>query len=63
MNIITTLKSFFVCACGETGFFRKRRLNTAYQRDELNYVRCCDKCFELMWQGYEAMWEEYYGSR
>jgi hypothetical protein len=51
------------CHCGNWGWFKSRRLNTAYHDDKLNYVICCDDCMQMMWEGYESMWEEYYASR
>ena len=35
---------------------KRRRQNTAYTDDELNFVYLCDKCFELNEAYWEKMW-------
>ncbi|MOA31764.1 hypothetical protein D3C78_1529390 [compost metagenome] len=42
---------------------KKRRTNTAYVEDELNFVTECDECFEETESYWEQMWKENsYGS-
>lgn len=54
-----------VCpVCGKPFKYpRMRRMNTAYVKDELNYMRSCRRCFEEMEVVYDAQWDEYYSSR
>jgi len=44
--------------CGECGKMKdtveKRKQNTAYEDDKLNYIECCKECFDNR----EAMWVE-----
>ena len=39
---------------------KRRRQNTAYVDDELNYVFACDKCFEEIQEYWKERWSEYW---
>jgi len=41
----------------------RRRQNTAYTDSEANYITCCKECFTQSEENWQAMWDEYYGSR
>ncbi len=38
----------------------RRRQNTAYVDDELNYAKCCRECFERTQEHWADMWSDYY---
>jgi C4-type Zn-finger protein len=38
----------------------KRRLNTAYHKDALNWTISCEDCFHDAWEYYQEQWETYY---
>lgn len=42
---------------------RNRRQNTAYQNDELNWVRLCDSCHIENEEYWDDMWAGYYRGR
>jgi len=54
-----------VCPCCNQQAFdvRKRRRNTAYLDELLNWIICCGECFERDNEYYAERWAEYYGSR
>ena len=41
----------------------RRRQNTAYVDDEMNYVRVCLECFLEIQEHWKDAWEDYYGGR
>jgi len=41
----------------------KRRLNTAYINDELNYMTSCLFAYEEAVDYYDELWKDYYRSR
>jgi hypothetical protein len=41
---------------------KKRRQNTAYLKDELNWAVLCDKCQEEANEYWQERWNEYYNS-
>lgn len=50
-----------VCPCCHR--FRRverRRLNTAYNDDERNFMVSCDFCYEDAVEHYKDLWEDYY---
>lgn len=58
-------KLFGYCVgCGK--YFKypiKRRLNTAFIEEELNWICSCKDCYEEEVAYYKEMWLEYYMSR
>ena len=42
------------------GIGKRRRQSTAYHEEEDNWVRMCDRCFELQEKYWEERWAEYY---
>lgn len=49
--------------CGEQTDIRKRRLNTNYHEEELNWMVSCVECFKEVVAQYADMWAEYYNGR
>lgn len=39
---------------------KMRRMNTAYVDEDLNYIECCNECFEEVQAHWKDMWDEYY---
>lgn len=55
--------SYCDCACkGYSLNVERRRLNTAYVDDELNYITCCIFCYITAYKQYEELWKDYYAS-
>jgi hypothetical protein len=50
------------CRCDQPNASR-RRMNTAYEDEELNWTTQCDECFELTQEEWQDMWDDYYRSR
>lgn len=49
------------CGSGRRKSKEKRRLNTLYVDEELNWLSpCCDECFGDAWNYYQERWDEYY---
>ena len=47
--------------CGEFSWkVKRRRQNTAYVDDEMNYVTVCPQCFEEIEEIWKERWAEYY---
>ena len=40
----------------------RRRQNTAYVKDEMNYVTCCGECFQGIQEYWQERWDEYWSS-
>lgn len=40
----------------------KRRQNTAYVKEERNWVTCCLKCFKEIQEHWTNMWSDYYSN-
>lgn len=62
-KIFNKLFGYCFC-CGR--YFKypiKRELNTAYEKDEKNWICTCRKCYEEAIAHYEEMWLDYYMSR
>lgn len=59
------VKPFGYCACcGEYLVYpKRRRMNTAYERDESNYCFECDDCFKETQAYWRDIWEEYNSQR
>lgn len=61
-DFANSLKPKLICgyqgACMNEG--KRRRQNTHYVDDELNYVISCDSCFEEIENDWENMWADYY---
>lgn len=57
----------FIKKCPECGEFfwpwdvESRRLNTAFVKDELNFVNTCPECYYKFYDYYTEMWGQYYG--
>ena len=59
MKMLNWLLSFIRCGhCKRLGFFKKKRINTAYCDDRKNYVRECPECFAATIDYYETLWSE-----
>lgn len=59
-------KLFGFCPmCGRWFCFdiKRRRQNTAYEDDELNYVTVCSDCFEEIEEHWAELWEWYWSTR
>ena len=41
---------------------KRRRLNTAYADEKLNYVVCCEAQYREIFDYYEERWRDYYSS-
>jgi len=39
---------------------KKRRTNSAYADDELNYATCCVSCMMEICEYYQELWDSYY---
>jgi len=49
--------------CGdELPDVERRRRNTAYADDEMNFITTCLKCFETDCEYWKYRWDEYYGN-
>ena len=42
---------------------KRRRRNTAYEKDEMNFTFQCQRCFDSEAEYWKERWDEYYGSR
>ena len=42
---------------------KRRRQNTKYAEDEMNYVFCCKNCFEQIEACWAEQWDDYYSSQ
>lgn len=40
----------------------RRHMNTAYIKEESNYIICCMECFKQVQADWRDMWEEYYAA-
>jgi hypothetical protein len=53
-----------LCHCPGCGRYvddvAKRRLNTAYHKDSMNWVTSCEDCFREVWEYYRELWGTYY---
>ena len=67
MNLIDNVfkKLFGYCVCCDRYFKypKRRRINTAYEDDSMNYTRQCKECYDATIAYYEEMWADYYASR
>jgi hypothetical protein len=39
---------------------KTRKMNTAYQHQDSNYVECCQECFNEIEAHWKEQWNEYY---
>lgn len=51
------------CCNRETIDIKKRRLNTAYVKDEANWLESCYDCYQQRVDHYSELWTDYYLSR
>ena len=42
---------------------KRRRINTAYEKEEMNWIYTYKECYEEAIAHYEEMWLDYYMSR
>lgn len=42
---------------------KKRRMNTMYAEDRLNYTTCCLECFTDVEEYWAERWRDYYNDR
>lgn len=60
------VKRFFLfilgyCKCGRFFVYpKRRRLNTAYVDEELNYMTSCLDCYREIVEYYKERWADYY---
>lgn len=54
-----------ICPCceREASDVERRRRNTQYTDEELNWLESCSECYEHDWEDFREMWDEYYRSR
>ena len=50
------------CQCCEVEGAIRRRQNTAYADDELNFAVLCDECQKETHEYWQERWEEYYSN-
>lgn len=47
--------------CHRVVMVAKRRINTAYVKDEQNWMTSCEECYEETIEHYNDLWATYYG--
>lgn len=64
--MVTWIKKILgYCECCKTYFVypKRRRRNTNYENDKMNFVTLCLNCFEEQEQMWDELWADYYASR
>jgi hypothetical protein len=46
--------------CHDESKIQRRRLNTAYYEDELNYMTSCEEVYKEAIEYYRELWSDYY---
>lgn len=50
------------CCETETNDVERRRLNTNYYNDDLNFLTSCQQCYEDTLAYYAERWQDYYAN-
>ena len=63
MKLIKHLLGYCDCCNRWFVYPKRRRTNTTYVEEELNYITCCLDCHKEAEEYWKERWDDYYNSR